>query len=326
MAPTMASATGVPRSTSATDAARDAVDLVKRRLFPFQFERWFALGFVAFLDQCGRGGGGPSFPSGGGSGGSPGGLGEGGEKPDLSAVGDWISGHVLIIVGITAAVLVLVVGLTALVLWVNSRGVFMYLDNVATGRSDVARPWREHKEKASSYFAWSFGASLAAMAGALVLLVPILWMAFLLLTGVTTAAVLGIVAAGLAFLLLVVAVGLFSVLLRDFAAPLQMHLGIPCGQALGTAWGLVKGNAGSFVAYVVLKIVFGIGAGIVAMLVGCCTCCLGFLPVVCQTILQPLLYFERAWSLCLLRQAGFDLLGGQPVPSGRPPVPGTALA
>ena len=83
----------------------------------------------------------------------------------------------------------------------------------------------------------------------------------------------------------------------------------------------MKGNAGTFVAYVALKIVFGIGAGIVGLLVGCCTCCLGFLPVLSQTILQPLLYFERAWSLCLLRQAGYDLLSEPPAAAGRFPSP-----
>ena len=303
------------KQLSATDAARDAVDLVKRRLFPFRFDRWFALGFMAFLDQCGRTGGGFNFPSGGG--GSPGGGGGGIGKPDVSGVTDWISSHIGIIVAIAAAALVFVVALTAAILWLNSRGVFMYLDNVATGRSDVSRPWSEHKEKASSYFAWSFGVSLAAMVGVLILLVPILFMVFSLLRGgVSAGPIAGIVGVGLVFLVFVLVLSLFSVLLRDFAAPLQMHLGVPCGQALGIAWGLVKGNMGAFLVYVLLKIVFAIGAGIVALVAGCATCCLGFLPVISQTILQPLLYFERAWSLFLLRQAGYDLFPAAPAAAG----------
>jgi len=316
----MPSEPAVRRSLSATDAARDAVDLVKRQLFPFQFDRWFALGFVAFLDQCGRTGGGVNFPGGGG--GSPGGGGDT-DKPDLSGASEWISAHLGLIVGIAAVALVVVVGLTALILWLNSRGVFMYLDNVATGRSDVSRPWREHKEKAASYFAWSFGVSLAALTGVLILLVPLLWLGLSLFTGAAGAgAVVGLVATVLVFLFFVIVLSLFSVLLRDFAAPLQMHLGVPCGQALGTAWGLVTGNAGTFVAYVALKIVFTIGAGIVALVAGCLTCCLGFLPVLSHTILQPLLYFERAWSLFILRQAGYDVFPAPAAPAGRftPPL------
>ena len=44
-----------------------------------------------------------------------------------------------------------------------------------------------------------------------------------------------------------------------------------------------------------------------ALLAGCLTCCCAFLPVLCQAVLQPLYFFERAWSLFLLRQLGVDV-------------------
>jgi len=76
----------------------------------------------------------------------------------------------------------------------------------------------------------------------------------------------------------------------------------------------------------VLKMVFVIVTGITALLAGCFTCCLGFLPVIHHTLLQPLYYFERAWSLCLLRQAGYDLFpapppGSLPLPPPPEPLP-----
>ena len=37
--------------------------------------------------------------------------------------------------------------------------------------------------------------------------------------------------------------------------------------------------------------------------------------MISHTILQPLLYFERAWSLCILRQAGYDLFPALPPPA-----------
>jgi len=46
------------------------------------------------------------------------------------------------------------------------------------------------------------------------------------------------------------------------------------------------------------------------MIAACLTCCCVLLPVVMQTALQPLFYFERAWSLFLLRQLGYDLVAG----------------
>jgi hypothetical protein len=308
---------------SVIEAAQSAIELTKQRLFPFRLERWLPLGFVTFLDHCGRkGGGGGSYQV---PGGGPDGTGSGVGGVDLSSVRDWIGEHLIVIVAVSAILLVLVVALTALILWINSRGVFMYLDNVATGRFDVKRPWHEHRERAWSYFTWSFGATLVGLFGVLLLLVPIGLLVWSLITeGASCAPIGGIVAIGLIFLAFVIALQLFSVLLRDFAAPLQLALGVPCGYALGVAWGLVKGNVASFVAYVALKIVFAIAAGIVGLVAGCVTCCLGFLPVISHTLLQPVHYFERAWSLFLLRQAGYDLFPAAPVaplPAAPPDAP-----
>ena len=53
-------------------------------------------------------------------------------------------------------------------------------------------------------------------------------------------------------------------------------------------------------------------ASLVLLLAACFTLCCILLPVGTQTALQPLFFFERAWSLCLLRQMGYDLIGGEP--------------
>jgi hypothetical protein len=307
----------VPRPLSATAAAGDAIELVKRRLFPFQFDRWLTLGFAAFLDQCGRSGSGGSSARAGNKWGGGGSDGSG--LPDLSTAPDWIRGHLLLIVAIAAVALVVVVALSALILWINSRGVFVYLDDVATGRAEIARPWREHAGKASSYFVWSFGGALAALVAVLVMLAPIVWAVLGLMKGETRAgALVVLVLCGLVVFAVAVAAGVFSILLRDFAAPLQMLYGIPCGQALSMAWTIASANLGAFLLYVVLKIVFAVAAALAAVLVGCATCCLGFLPVVSQTLLQPLFYFERAWSLFLLRQAGHDVFPADEAPLPAP--------
>jgi hypothetical protein len=197
----------------------------------------------------------------------------------------------------------------------------MYLDNVASGRWDVARPWREHGEKAWSYFGWSFGSTMVGLVGVLFLLVPIGWAVWVMVRAgePSCGPIAGIVAAVLALIAFAVVMGLFAVLLRDFAAPLQLHLGVRCGTALGIAWGIVKGSPLAFAIYVLLKIVFAFVAAIVVLVTGCATCCLGFLPVVSHTLLQPVWYFERAWSLFLLRQAGYDVFPAPPPPAELPP-------
>jgi hypothetical protein len=303
---------------SPIEAAAQAVEHTRRVLLPFRFETWLALGFVAFLDQCGRGGLSGSVPGGGGPGPSLPGEGKGGEGfPDLGA---WLGENLVLVVVIAAAALALMVAFSALVLWINSRATFVYIDDVATGRADIARPWTAHAELAWSYFGWRFGLVLALMLSAIVLIVA---GAFAVLTlkeqGLALAAALVVLIP--LFLATIVGAALFSVLLRDFAAPIQLARGVTCGAALATAWGLVRAYPLPFFLYVVLKICFGIAQGIVIFAGACLTCCCILIPVVTQTALQPLFFFERAWPLFMLRQMGYDLVTvAAPAP---PPLPAT---
>jgi hypothetical protein len=293
---------------SPLDAIGEAIDHTKRNLFPFRFDRWLALGFVAFLDQCGRGGG-TNFrvPTPGSGGGTRGG---GGGATEMRAVTDWLGSHVALVVGITAVVLTLIIALIALVVWINSRGAFMYLDNVATGRADVVRPWREHADRAHSLFAWRFVIGIATLMGVAVLvgLAGLLVFAYAKgrLAGFAALAV-GLLVLLPILLVMIVASAVVSMALRDFVAPLQWRLGVSCGEAARVLGPLVNAHRGSFAAYVGLKVAFGVTAAIVTLAAGCLTCCCGFLPVVSQTLLQPLFYFERAWSLVFLRQLGHDV-------------------
>ncbi len=313
----MATTTVAPRPVSPFDAAREAFEHTRRQLFPIRIERWLALGLLAFLDQCGR-----SFRSGG-----PVGRG-GGHRPVWPSVGlpgdhpeildglqrwtEWLSAHAaLVTLGVLAGVVVIGV-LAAVVLWFNARGVFMYLDDVATGRADVGRPWSQHAQAASSYFGWSLGITLAGLF--LVLFASALVAAGLLalVSGRPHAGVGWVSAAAIVPVLGLLLVGLFllalaALALRDFVAPLQAATGLPCGRAARLLEGLVLEHPGAFVLYLVLKLLVHVVTGIVIAIGGCLTCCLGFLPIVMQVVFQPLFYFERALSLFLLRQMGYDV-------------------
>ena len=308
-------------SVSPLDAAPQALGHARRHLFPFRFERWVALGFVAFLDQCGRTQAGfGQFPTGSGV---PDEVGErGGPGPVLSDAAAWLASHVMMVMAIAAVAIVLLLCVTALVLWINSRGAFMYADNVATGRADVARPWREHAAAAGSYFAWRFGLMVGAMTGGMVLLIMGALVALRMARGQggIGGGVAALVVLGGLLLVLVVAAALASLALRDFVAPIQMRTGESCGAAIGLFLALLRLHPGAFVLYVILKVVFAMVLALVVMVAACLTCCCALIPVVTQTLLQPLFHFERAWSLCLLRQLGYDLLPPVPVPTAAPPV------
>ena len=124
--------------------------------------------------------------------------------------------------------------------------------------------------------------------------------------------VVGLIVLVPVFLLVLLAGGLAAVALRDFVAPLQMHGQTACGPAVRLFVSLARMHPGPFLLYLVLKIVFGVAQGVVLLIAACFTLCCILLPVVTQTALQPLFFFERAWSLCLLRQMGYDLIGGEP--------------
>jgi len=293
---------------SALDAAQRAIEHTQRQLFPFRFERWLVLGCVAFLDQCGRRSGMAGFnvPSGPGAWGGGGGPDEG-----LAKVAQWLATYAVIVAAVAAAVLTLVIGFMALVLWLNSRGVFMYVDNVASGRADFERPWREHAAPAASYFAWSFGLAVATLVGCLLLLATGVVAVVALVSGPRGSGLtagLGLVAILVLFLGLILVASLASVALHDFVAPLQIRARVGCGAAIRLLLTLVRAHPGAFVIYVLLKILFSIVAGVVLLVAACFTCCCALLPVVMQTALQPLFYFERAWPLFLLRQLGYDLV------------------
>ena len=307
---------------SPIDAAVEALEHTRAQLFPFRFDRWLTLGLVALLDQCGRGGVTGSIPGGGGRGpvipGGDGG-GDGGGFPD---VGAWLGDNIALVVGIAAVAIAAIIAVSALVLWINSRATFVYIDDVATGRAEIARPWKAYADLAHSYFAWRFVLMLALIVGGVALL-ALGAAAVIFLRERTAAMVLALLVLVPVFILMLVGASLLSLALRDFAAPIQMSAKISCGAALAMVWDLVRAQPLVFFLYVVLKVCYGIAQGVVLFAGACLTCCCILIPLVTQTFLQPLFYFERAWPLFLLRKMGFDLVTAEaPAPA---PVPGTPI-
>ena len=294
---------------SPVEAAREAVDHTRRLLFPFRFEHCLTLGLVAFLEQCGRGGVGGALPGPPPLGGWP----DGSSAPDVSDFGTWFTAHLAIIVTVAAALLALAVIVAALVLWIGSRATFVYIDDVATGRADLTRPWRVHAEKAQSYFAWRFGLAAALLGSLGILVVAGAGAALLIAKGGAAGAVAGallLVALVPALFVVLLAGGMGALALRDFVAPLQMQTGEACGLAVRRLLALVRAYPLPFLLYVVLKIAFEMVRGTVLVMAACLTLCCILVPVVTQTALQPLFFFERAWSLFFLRQMGHDLVSG----------------
>jgi len=325
----MASLSPATPRISPFDAARGAIEHTKRHLFPFRFEKWAILGFLAFLDQCGRSGyWGPHAQWNADGhphrqiaeavrrwGGDASGAGPSGDLAEALRAGfGWASAHAAWLVAGAVFGLVLVLALAAFVTWINARGTFMYLDGVVSGRADVVRPWRQHAARADSYFAWRFGLGVLALGlvvGALSLLVAVgHGYAYGRLSAVSGAAIGLALAPVLAILALALPLlVLMGVALRDFVAPLQVAAGVSCGEAIRVFEDLLVAQPGAFVIYLLMKIGVVVVTGLAIVLGGCLTCCIGFIPIVMQAVFQPFFFFERAWSVVLLRQMGHDVAG-----------------
>jgi hypothetical protein len=114
---------------------------------PFDVGRWLTIAFAAFLAG--------SIGGGGGNFGRLGRFGEGDWKYSATTHGNmaidwstWIIG--LVIFGVLIAVV-----LVAVLMWVSSRGRFIFTDCVVKNRAAIVEPWREFRREGNSYFLFS---------------------------------------------------------------------------------------------------------------------------------------------------------------------------
>ncbi len=284
---------------------------MREKLFPFNFVGWITLGFVSLLESCGAGSGtgGVQNPAG-----SPGSF----EDPTqlLESGFAWIAAHMILFVSVLMGAMLV----SLLVMWLRSRTIFVYIDDVASGRFDLVRPWNQHGAHADSFFILS----LVVQGASFILMVLILGLGgFFVLwakaNGWANGAIaLGVIPVAFIFVLSLLAAGVLNLALRDFVAPLQMVRNVGAKEAGGVFLSMLSANPGLLIGYALLKFVAGIGVTIAVLIACVLTCCIGALPLVHQTLFQPVYYAERAWSLKLLAQMGEDVFANLN-PEGAPP-------
>jgi hypothetical protein len=288
---------------------------------PFDLGKWLVIGFSAWLARLAGGGGGGGMrvnPS------------RGHVAPPhvrrllreawayLQAHPNWLT---LVIVGaITVAVIVLVL------VWISSRGKFIFLDNVVHDRARIAEPWRRYAPLGDSLFLWRLGygvvclLALAALGAAAVMAAGgFSGFGFGSVRSVTIT-----VLAGLAAVLVGIACACVSLFLDSFVVPVMYRNGIGAVEAWRRLLPWLEAHLGAFLLYglFVLGLVAAVGIGVFAA--GLMTCCVGLLlvmlPYVGTVILLPFLVTYRAFSVEFLTQfdPGFAVF---PQPEAAPPTP-----
>ena len=286
-----------------------AVDRTREFLFrPFNFTRWISIGVIIFLESLVMGSGGCGLRN------------YRSDYDDVKSMGDpdnlremvnqgtaFVQENIVLIVSIGAIILLFVLAFTVLFVWLGSRGQLMFIRAVATGDHAIGNNWKETRELSTSLFQFRLILSLIGMFFSLTFTVIGLVMVVNLLADYEPTT--------LAFwmpLLLLILVGLLgistlltaSLLLRDFVAPLMFHFNVPCLTAWSMFGGLVWGNIWSLHVFYFVRLVVGIVGGILGVIVGCLTICIGFLPVIRQTLLAPIHVFDRAYSLHVIGSMG----------------------
>ena len=326
--------TGRPREISVTEAIEPAYERVKQMLFrPFNLTKWFTIGFCAWLAGFGE--------SGGGGGGFNGLNGFNGGNHSSShpaeefrhfyfQARDYVAGNINWILPVAVIVVVLCVVLWLLIIWLSSRGKFMFLHCVALDVAQVEVPWKKFARVANSLFRFRVVVGLIGMVLMLPLLVFIMvCIGRMVLRGeADLAGVMSVLGLGFGFFLLVLVFGLIHKFMVDFVVPIMFLRGGNCLAAWREFFALFTANFWRFVLYVLFQIVLNMVIGMMILLAILVTCCLAgcvmLLPFVGTVLLLPVLVFKRAYPLYYLAQHGaqYDVF---PAPCGGPPAAPAAV-
>jgi hypothetical protein len=300
-----------------------AVERVKQVLFrPFDLARWFVIGFGAWLAGLGQGGG-YNFNF------NPGRAQQVDLPGTVERARDYVSDNLFWIAPLAAVIVLLVLALWIVLLWLSSRGRFMFLHCVALNRAEVAVPWSRFARAGNSVFWFRLVLGPVYLALALAILIPAAFSAYRMCLGDAWGLVniLTLVAFALVFFAVALVFGIIGMLLSDFVIPLMFLRGGSCLAGWAALRSLLAAHLGSFILYFLFQIVLGLVIAmmvVIAVLITCCLAgCLLIIPYLGTVALLPVLVFRRAYSLCFLAQFGpaFDVFSPAAPPALIPPPP-----
>ncbi|HBC86601.1 MAG TPA: hypothetical protein DCZ94_06580 [Lentisphaeria bacterium] len=308
----------VKKGISCVTAVYSAWDRMETILFrPFEIGKWFLLGFSAWLACIGQGMGMnfnfPSIPDTSSQAGSA-------AKGDTVNVvnqlfpSDMFTGAFLVLlIALLIAVIFISLVIVLILLWVRSRGAFVFLHDLATGTTEVTRPWREFSRQGNSLFFFRIVCGLIMAAFLIILIALTALMVFhSIKAGNLDAMGIGGIVFGVTSLLLVILTVIFLELSIDnFIIPLMFRKRFPAWAALGEFISLVNMHPMAFARFFLMYLLLSICSAVaVAVFVfsTCCFCCIGLillsLPYIWAVVTLPILTFFRLYGVEFLGQFG----------------------
>ena len=319
-----------PPYVSVLDPVGTAIDRVKTVLFrPFDLGRWFVIGFCAWLAQLGeRGGGG----GGGGGRANTASWQTNDIRNEVRHGLEQAKGFVLTnldwLIPLAGAILAVIVGLWLLVLWLNSRGQFMFLYCVAQNKAEVVNPWHQFRRHGNSLFGFRIALGLIAFVTAVVFLALGGTVAFVAATGAgfNYFTIAGIVCCSLLFLATIIVSAVVAKFTKDFVTAIMYGQTYSSVAAWHVLLDVLAFNKARFFLYLLFQIVIYMTCAVIVVAAACltcgCGCCLFLLPYIGSVALLPISVFQRSYSLYYLAQFGPEFNVIAPATVTVPPVPG----
>ena len=291
---------------------RWARDQTLQRLFrPFRIETWMILGFCAWLADLGQSGYGFNYFGGPGQ--------SGRRKMDSATVSTWthtatdfVQTNWVWLIPLVAIVALVLLALWVALLWISSRGRFLFLEGLMTGRLEIARPWREYSMEAQSLFWFRIWIALAVMGfglicGVVAILAAIAVQSHAAWNGVGIALMIG---ALLVVVPLMILAAVAWVVQEQIVVPLMWLRRIPCLSAWTAGFHLIRTRPMLFFQFLAARLILGILTGIVVVALVLLTCCIGglllALPYLGAVMFLPVTVFFRFLSVGYLAHFGSD--------------------
>ncbi len=290
---------------------------MKMALFkPFDLTKWFVIGFSAFLAGLAEGGRGPNLSS---------------SAEDTTfrefiefpnTAWEWLVDHPgWFIAIIFIAVVIFAVAVTFT--WLSSRGNFMFLDNVAQDKAEIAKPWKQYKTEGNSLFLWRLCFGLICFT------LFIIFFAFFFSIGAMIyqesdyrhVPVLFLVGMGLLFFFMLIIIGYISMFLTSFVVPIMYKNNIKTTKAWSHFLSLFGKHPFHFILFGIFAFFLTVMFILLIVIAGLLTCCIGFIlliiPYIGTVVSLPIWYTLRAFSLEYLAQFGpeYDVFPHAKVPA-----------
>ena len=319
-----------PRQISVVEPVGAAIEETKKILFrPFDITKWFAIGFCAWLAMLGNGGGGGNYNFNFGDRTSS------GQAPDFQRemhnIKDAALEHLPVIISVTAVVVLVILVISLVLMWLKSRGQFMFLHCVSQNVAEVVNPWKRYARQANSLFLFRIVLGLFGVIASLLFIVPLI---FIFISFAkkdfkvfAAAGVVPAILLILAFIVLAIVLAIVKMLTKDFVVPVMYIQNCTVTEGWKRFWALCKANMGTFVLFLLFLFVINIAISVMMVLLVvftcCCAACIMAIPYIGTVALLPLLVWRRAYSALFLAQFGpeFNIFSVEPQPA-IPTVPG----